>query len=145
MTTSEHDLTIGDVAERTGLSVHALRFYEREALLVGEVRRDDGGRRRYSPSDVAWIELVTKLRASGMPLADVRRFAELVREGPGNEHERLQLLRDHQQRVAAQLQELQDCMDVIAWKVQVYDEHLSRGEATELWTGTATDAAGRSR
>ncbi|MFE0253339.1 MerR family transcriptional regulator [Streptomyces sp. NPDC059010] len=140
MTTTEPHappLSIGEVAERTGLSVHALRFYEREGLLVGPVRRTSGGLRRYTTVDVDWLLICVKLRESGMPLADLKRFAELVRQGPGNEAERLEILDTHQQRVEAQIQALQECRSVIAWKVGVYAEHLARGEANGLWDPTA--------
>jgi DNA-binding transcriptional MerR regulator len=129
------------VADRTGLSVHALRFYEREGLLVHPVRRDTGGRRRYRPDDVGWIEICTKLRSSGMPVEEVRRFADLTRAGPGNEEERLAILRRHEQRVIDQLAELQSCLEVISWKAQFYDEHLSRGEAVGLWAPPTDDLA----
>lgn len=68
MTTSadQETFTIGEVADRTGLSVHALRYYEREDLLIGPVRRTAGGRRAYSPVDVDWLRILVKLRESGI-------------------------------------------------------------------------------
>ncbi|MFB6815473.1 MerR family transcriptional regulator [Streptomyces sp. NPDC056347] len=139
MTTAEAaapSLSIGEVAERTGLSVHALRFYEREGLLVGPVRRTSGGRRRYTPFDVEWLLICVKLRESGMPLADLKHFAELVRRGPGNETERLHLLDTHRERVDARIQALEECRSVITWKVAVYTEHLTRGATDGLWDPT---------
>ncbi|MFB7578808.1 MerR family transcriptional regulator [Streptomyces hydrogenans] len=139
MTTDDaaaRSLSIGEVAEQTGLSVHALRFYEREGLLVGPVRRSSGGRRRYTSFDVDWLLICVKLRASGMPIADLQRFAELVRQGPGNEAERLRLLDAHRLRVDAQIEALEECRSVIARKVGVYAEHLANGEAGGLWDPT---------
>src|SRR5690349_21418644 len=89
---AEPILSIGEVAERTGLSVHALRFYEREGLLATPVYRAPGGRRVYSEWDLEWLELCIKLRESGMPITAIRRYAELVRQGTGNEKERLDVL-----------------------------------------------------
>lgn len=63
----EPRLSIGQVAERTGLSVHALRLYEREGLFATPVHRGAGGRRAYSEWDLEWLEVCVKLRASGMP------------------------------------------------------------------------------
>ncbi|MEV6201344.1 MerR family transcriptional regulator [Streptomyces sp. NPDC051771] len=134
--TSAEPLGIGEAAERTGLSVHALRFYEREGLLVGPVRRTAGGRRRYTTADIDWLLICVRLRESGMPLADLKRFADLVRHGPGNEAERLQILDLHQRRVEAQIRALEESRAVIAWKVGVYAEHLARGEAGGLWDPT---------
>jgi DNA-binding transcriptional MerR regulator len=124
----EEELGIGDVARRTGLSVHALRFYEREGLMLSpQVARGTGGHRRYGPLEVNWLRICIKLRRSGMPLAEIRRFAELVREGPGNEPERLELLREQQRRVENQLAELEDCLQIITRKVGVYEQHLADG------------------
>ncbi|WP_310964028.1 MerR family transcriptional regulator [Nocardioides terrisoli] len=133
--------SIGGVAARTGLSVHALRFYERENLMVSPVQRTSGGRRIYTQTDVDWLTICTKLRASGMPLASLQTFADLVRQGPGNEHQRLDLLRSHQARVQAQLDALTECLDLITWKVAVYEEHVATDTAEGLWDPAATSAA----
>jgi DNA-binding transcriptional MerR regulator len=136
--TREEELSIGDVARRTGLSVHALRFYEREGLLLSEhVARGTGGHRIYGQEDVKWLGICTKLRRSGMPLAQIRRFAELVREGPGNEEQRLELLREHQRRVEEQLAELDECLRIISRKVGVYEQHLADGSAQDVYTAQA--------
>jgi DNA-binding transcriptional MerR regulator len=131
------ELGIGQVAERTGMSVHALRLYEREGLMAGPVRRDAGGRRVYTEWDVEWLLNCTKFRASGMPLATIRRFADLVRQGPGTEPARLELLREHQDQVVARIAELTECLEVIANKVRVYGEHVAGGGAGDLWTHPA--------
>jgi len=113
------ELTIAEVAERTGLTRHALRYYERDGLMLG-VGRDDSGHRRYSERDLAWIEMITKLRATGMPIREVRRYAELVRAGDGNEDERLALLRAHRVRVREQLDTMAAYLDAIDMKISYY-------------------------
>lgn len=131
-------LSIGEVAGRTGLSVHALRFYEREGLLATPVHRAPGGRRMYSEWDLEWLELCIKLRESGMPLTAIRRYAELVRQGNGNEKERLAVLRQHQDRVRAQQQALSACLEMITFKVRIYEERLAAGGADDpLYTPPA--------
>jgi DNA-binding transcriptional MerR regulator len=116
-------LTIGQVAERTGLSVHALRFYEREGLFTMPVNRI-GGRRVYTEDDVDWLAVCLVLRGAGMPLRDVRRYTELVRAGAGTEAERLQLLLEHEARVLAERQDLDRCLELIRHKVGVYQDIL---------------------
>ncbi|MEU3479640.1 MerR family transcriptional regulator [Streptomyces sp. NPDC033754] len=127
------DLSIGEVARRSGLSVHALRFYEREGLFANPVRRLSNGRRIYREEDLEWLAICTKLRSSGMSLAVIRQYIELARQGPGNEHERLRLLRQHENHVEAQIRELQDTLDVMRHKVRIYEDHVARGEADRLW------------
>lgn len=122
--TEASTLTIGQVAERTGLSVHALRFYESEGILSRSIDRDSGGRRRYREDDVSWLTLCVVLRASGMPLPEIRRYTQLVRQGTGNERERLELLRRQQERITAQVAELNRSMDVIRFKIGVYEDFL---------------------
>jgi DNA-binding transcriptional MerR regulator len=116
-------LSIGQVAERTGLSAHALRFYESEGLMADPVRRS-GGRRVYSEDDVEWINLCVILRASGMPISVLRGYTELVRQGDGNEKERLALLKGHRTAVMGQIAELTRCLDIISFKVGVYEDIL---------------------
>jgi DNA-binding transcriptional MerR regulator len=113
-------LSIGQVSERTGLSVHALRFYEREGLLPEEIRRDPGGRRVYSDDDLEWLETCIMLRATGMSLPDVRRYTELVKQGEHNAAERVALLRGHEQRVLDQMAQLDKCLDLVRHKISYY-------------------------
>ena len=117
-------LSIADASERTGLSPDTLRYYERDGLMLHAVGRSATGHRRYTETDLRWIRLITRLRATGMPIRDVRGYADLVREGDGNEQERLDLLRAHRQQVLAQLAEVQDHLGAIDAKIGIYVEKL---------------------
>lgn len=90
----EAGLTIAEAARRAGVSAHTLRYYERAGLVVTSVDRTTGGRRRYHQLDLDWIRVCTKLRATGMPIKNIRRYAQLVAAGYGNEQERLALLEE---------------------------------------------------
>lgn len=127
-------LSIGQAAQRTGLSVHALRFYEREGLLASPVQRGADGRRRYGEDDLEWLELCVKLRASGMPLAALRRYTELVRAGAGNEAGRLAILRAHQDRLTAQIAALNECLETVTFKVRLYEDSVRAGTSDPVWT-----------
>ncbi|WP_245961791.1 MerR family transcriptional regulator [Quadrisphaera granulorum] len=131
------EFSIGEVASAVGISVHALRFYERRGLLVGPVRRTAGGRRRYTEIDVDWLRICIRLRAAGMPLTALQRFAALVRDGPGNEGERLALLDAQRERVEEQIRALEQAREIIAWKVDTYRQHLEGGNGGALWDPAA--------
>lgn len=117
-------LTIAEAAARTGLTPDTLRYYESDGLMLAPVGRSPSGHRRYSDADLRWIELLTRLRGTGMPIRDVRRYAALVRDGDGNEEERLALLRAHRQLVLAQLAEVQEHLGAIDAKIGIYEDKL---------------------
>jgi len=104
--------------------MHTLRYYERDGLMLRRVGRTASGHRRYSDRDLHWIDLISRLRSTGMPIRDVRRYAELVRSGDGNEAERLALLRDHRQQVLAQLAEVTEHLGAIDRKIGIYVDRL---------------------
>jgi DNA-binding transcriptional MerR regulator len=119
-------LTIAQAAAETGLTTHTLRYYERDGLMLESVDRSTSGHRRYSDRDLTWIEMITRLRSTGMPIRDVRRYAELVRHGLGNEAERLELLKTHRARVEAQLAEVTSHLRAIDHKIGLYEGQVDR-------------------
>jgi DNA-binding transcriptional MerR regulator len=113
--------SIAEAADRSGLTAHTLRYYERDGLLLTGVGRSASGHRRYTERDLAWIELITRLRATGMPIREVKKYADLVRSGDGNEAERLDLLVAHRERVEAQLAEVTAHLRAIDHKIGIYE------------------------
>ena len=109
---------IREVAQKVGLSEHTLRWYERIGLL-DRIARGPDGRRRFGEGDLDWILLLTRLRATGMAVKDMQRYAELVRAGAG-EAERLRLLTAHRERVRAALVEQQECLQMLDTKISIY-------------------------
>jgi DNA-binding transcriptional MerR regulator len=134
--TDDPGLSIAEAARRTGVSAHTLRYYERAGLVVTQVDRTSGGRRRYHRLDLDWIGVCTKLRATGMPIRSIRRYAELVSAGRGNEEERLALLESHRSEVVARLDEIQKNLELIDHKIDVYRGRLAAGDADRLWAPT---------
>jgi DNA-binding transcriptional MerR regulator len=119
----ETGLTIAEAARASGVSVHTLRYYERAGLIDG-VDRASSGHRRYADDDLAWVEVLRRLRATGMPIRRIQRYAELVRAGEGNEHERLELLREHRAAVRAELAEVRRHLAFIEQKITTYEEKV---------------------
>jgi DNA-binding transcriptional MerR regulator len=117
----ETELTIQQVAQRSGLSVHTLRYYERNGLLE-PVSRASNGHRRYSEEDIQRIEFLTKLRATGMPIRQMQEFAALYHQGDSTIAQRRSLLETHQQAVKNQLDELYHHLSVIETKIRLYQQ-----------------------
>jgi DNA-binding transcriptional MerR regulator len=125
--------SIAEAARRTGISVHTLRYYERAGLVVTPVDRTLSGRRRYHQLDIEWIVVCAKLRATGMPIKTIRRYAELIAAGAGNEEARLALLESHRAEVLAKLAELQENLGLIDHKIDVYRGRLVAGDSDQMW------------
>jgi DNA-binding transcriptional MerR regulator len=119
-TTTAPRLLIGEAASLAGLSVDTLRYYDRAGLL-GPLHRDSGGRRVFDPGALGVLDVVLRLRRSGMPVEDVRRFAELLRDGDARREGRLALLREHRDRVRERIDALRSDLAVVEWKIAAYE------------------------
>jgi DNA-binding transcriptional MerR regulator len=105
-------LTIAEATEVSGLTAHTLRYYERAGLL--EPGRAENGHRRFTDDDLQRVHFVQKLRATGMPIRDVRRYFA------AEPSERLQILRDHRRQVVSDIEELTGALDLIDYKIDLY-------------------------
>lgn len=119
----EKSLTIQEVAEYSGLSVHTLRYYEKIGLL-DPVGRASSGHRRYDASDLNWLAFLMRLRTTGMSIQQMLDFAALRRQGPGSVPQRLALLEEHRQQVRAHIQELEGHLEVIEKKISLHRQEL---------------------
>lgn len=128
--TTAEGLAIADAARRTGLTSHTLRYYERDGLMLRGVGRSTSGHRVYTEEDLRWIAMLTRLRATGMPIREVREYAAMCRAGAGNELARLELLRAHRARVLAQLTEVTRHLGAIDNKIGIYSERLEAAGLT---------------
>jgi DNA-binding transcriptional MerR regulator len=111
--------TISEVAAFTGLRAHTLRWYEQIGLMP-HVERSHTGQRRFGNRDLDWLAFVGKLRLTGMPVADMVRFAELVRQGEVTFDERREILERTRREVVARIAELQDTLAVLDCKIDFY-------------------------
>lgn len=118
MTTS---LTIQQAAAVTGLTVHTLRYYERIGL-IDPIPRQNNKHRLYREEDILWIEFLLKLRTTGLPIRQMRRYAELRRLGNQQESvsERKAILEQHTLSLEATVAELQSNLVVMYKKIALY-------------------------
>ncbi|SKC57699.1 MerR family transcriptional regulator [Krasilnikoviella flava] len=128
MTTTGTGTTVGirEVAEHSGLSVDALRWYEREGLLPRAPRGPDG-RRRYPERLVGFVRLVVALRRTGMPVADVREFVALTDDGAASHGRRMALLERQRENILRQQAQLADDLAAVGHKIEHYRELIAAG------------------
>ena len=128
-------MKIGELAKRTGLTAHTIRYYERIALLPF-ADRDAGGQRDYDKSILVWIEFLKRLKMTGMPIREMMRYADLRAQGDQTGPKRRALLQQHRERVRAHLAELESCLLILDTKIDTYVEAEKRtqnGENCHNW------------
>ena len=107
------------MAERTGVSIDTLRYYEREGL-IEPIPRAASGHRRFRIDDVLWVEVLRCLRDTGMTIDQLRHYCELGQRGPGTEPERRTLLLEHRALVERQIAERHEALRLIDHKLTFY-------------------------
>lgn len=129
----EPHLSIDEVARRTGLTAHTLRYYERIGL-IGPVGRTASGQRRDAPSNIAWIEFLLRLRTTRMPIGKMQAFAALRGAGDSTVPARRQMLEEHLAEVLAEIEAMRRAADALQAKIEHYrscEQRLAPESSTE--------------
>ena len=127
MNSQKETFTVQEAAEATGLSAHTLRYYERIGL-IHPIGREANSRRCYTIDDLGWIDFLTKLRATGMPIRDMQRYAELQRQGKETLPERVEMLKRLRNRVEDRIDELQEHLKLVQYKIEIYGQIIEEKE-----------------
>lgn len=112
---------ISEAAALCGLSVDTIRYYERTGL-VPPVPRDAGGTRVFTPENIDWLTLLASLRATGMAMKTMQRFAQAYQQGDATIPTRRTILQDHQEELHRRRAALDACADLLAYKLQRYSD-----------------------
>lgn len=125
-------MNIKEVAERTGLSAHTIRFYERSGL-IPKIKRNDSGIREFTDSEVNFLIFMVTLKKTGMSLEDISEFTkegcilerlesgEMPKESVSN---RLSILMNHQNKLLEQQQNIELLINAVAQKISFYEKYI---------------------
>lgn len=119
--------TIREVCEKTGLTAHTLRYYEKEKLLPS-VDRSAGGFRQYSDEDMEKLAMICCLKNTGMSLQEIAQFMALAREGDSTLQARCEMLKKHRESVLERMKEMQRYLDKVTRKYDFYSKRLKEYE-----------------
>lgn len=118
--------SIGQVAKKTGLSAHTLRYYEKEGLLPF-IRKNNGSVRIFSDNDLGWLEMIDCLKATGMPLKDIKQYIDWFRQGDSTLKNRLEMFQNQKIKIEEQMAELKKHMKKITYKIKFYEQAVQAG------------------
>lgn len=112
-------MRIGKLAEKSGLTTHTLRYYEKIGLIPAPLR-NAAGRRDYDGQMLVWLEFLARMKTAGMPIRTMLVYARLRAAGPVTEVARHDLLVSHRAVVRRNLAALQDALAVLDQKIATY-------------------------
>lgn len=115
------EYTIKQVSEKTGLSIHALRYYDKEGLLP-LLKRSKSGIRMFSDNDIDWLGLICCLKNSGMSIENIKEFMNLCLQGNNTVEARKEMLLKHKAHILEQMKQLEASLNTINYKIDHYKE-----------------------
>ncbi|MDD4844595.1 MAG: MerR family transcriptional regulator [Anaerotignum sp.] len=115
--------SIGEFSKLTHLGIHTLRYYEDEKLIIPE--RNNANRRCYCEKDFAWIAFIKRLKDTGMPIKEIRHYAQLRAEGNSTQNERMEILIQHRQVLKKQIRQLKEHQAKLDEKIKFYQEEIT--------------------
>ena len=120
-------MKIGEVSQRYDVSIDTLRYYERIGLIPA-VQRNGGGVREYSELDVRRVEFIKCMRRAGLPIETLIEYVGLVQQGDQTLDARKEILKEQRELLAAKMKEMQATLDLLDYKISVYEDTLFKRE-----------------
>ncbi|EGR1425800.1 MerR family transcriptional regulator [Vibrio vulnificus] len=116
-------MKISEVSDKTNISIHTLRYYEKEGLLLN-IQRDSSGQRTFDHADLEWLTWIKRLKSTGMPLAEIKKFAKLRLAGSETLRDRQQLLLTHKDKLKQEIARLSGELEIVQYKIDAYEEKI---------------------
>lgn len=113
------EYSIGEFSEITGISIHTLRYYEKEKLIMPN-RKGSGRRRCYTDSDVTWIAFIKRLKDTGMPIKRIQEYAAYRAQGDNTLQNRLEMLVKHRILLLDEIAAMQENLSKLNDKIDYY-------------------------
>ncbi|SFH25865.1 DNA-binding transcriptional regulator, MerR family [Desulfotomaculum arcticum] len=114
--------SIGEFSKVTGLSIHTLRYYEKEKLIYPV--RDKKNKRQYTEKDRAWVAFILKLKETAMPIREIKKYAKLRYEGNSTLKERLRMLQSHRLFMLEEKKKLEKNIKHLDEKIKIYEKNI---------------------
>lgn len=116
--------TMMQVCREAAMTYQTLKFYCNEGL-VPNVKRDKNNRRIFDEHDLQWIKSLACLKKCGMSIQEMKEYLALCLEGKPTIPQRQTILDGKRAALAAEMKELQDCIDYVDWKQEYYQKVLA--------------------
>ncbi|MBE2223894.1 MAG: MerR family transcriptional regulator [Anaerolineae bacterium] len=120
-------MKISEVSEQSGVSADTLRYYERIGL-IPPVNRNGSGIRDYNDIDMKRVAFIKCMRNAGLPIEVLSEYVELVQQGDNTIEARQEILKEQRRQLAAKMEEMQETLDLLDYKISVYESAVLKKE-----------------
>lgn len=121
------DYSIGKFSKLIGISTFTLRYYEKEELIIPKRREND--RRFYTEADIKWVEFIKRLKDTGMPIKEIKKYAKLRAMGKTTMNERMDMLTNHRVILKGEIEKLQEHLIKLDEKIEFYKNEIKKEES----------------
>lgn len=121
--------TISQVAKAMQIPASTLRYYDKEGLLPN-LSRQSSGYRSFSDGDIEMIDVIECLKATGMSISDIKKYANLTKEGDNSLEARRDMFIKQKELVQSQIEHLENSMQLLDRKYQYYESAIEAGTET---------------
>lgn len=118
--------TIGEISSITGISTSALRYYDKQGLFP-QVTRTQGNIRQFDDSVLDWLRVIDCLKRTGMPLKDIKQYADWCVSGDETYEKRLGLYARQKAAALKQKEQIEASIALLEYKEE-YLRCLSEGK-----------------
>jgi DNA-binding transcriptional MerR regulator len=118
------EYTSGQFAKLMGISLDTLRYYEKEKLIIPN--RKENNHRIYTDNDISWMQFIKRLKDTGMPIKEIRKYSQLRSEGPATMSERMNMLISHRYSLNQKIKQLEEHQGKLDEKIEYYKNQLEQ-------------------
>ena len=115
--------TVKEVAEMMGITVYAVRYYDKFDLFP-YLQRTEDGTRLFSEYDLEWVKIVHCLRCTGLPLTEIKHYVRLCLDGDATVEERARIIFRQEENLRDNIRELQSQLKILQKKKTYYQALL---------------------
>lgn len=130
--------TIKEASEKTGISVHTLRYYDKQGLFPA-MERTDARYRMFSENELEEIRLIHCFKAAGLQIKEIKTYMDLIREGDSALQKRLDYMKAQYERIENQRRELELAQKMIRFKIAYYEGAIRAGSEKLLTPDIISD------
>ena len=122
--------SIGQVAEKFGMPISTLRYYDKQGLFPNMERAY--GIRKFSEQEIEALRVIECLKKAGMEIRDIKQFMDWCKEGPSTYPQRKAMFEERKAHMEAAIAHMNRALDMLKFKCWYYEQAIKDGSEDRL-------------